>query len=179
MFNICASESAGSDAHSLKTQGAILSGPGELLGLSFRRRCLTSIALQLILSSFSFEFRVSCLKFRTRFSGHFYACNPLSKFSSIVSSVDYLINVLKVQRPVFSEQFSGKARCLKLSLSWHIIQVVQLLKIFQGLHFDCFLVDLMFLQIILVQTINIYIKFCFIFLCNTGSPNSIPNSCSN
>ena len=93
-----------------------------------------------------------------------------------ISSVDYLINVLKVQRLVFSEQFSGEARRLKLSLSWNIIQVVQLLKIFRGLHFDCFLVDLMFLQMILMQTINIYIKFCCIFLCNTGSPNSFPNS---
>ena len=103
-----------------------------------------------------------------------YQCPHLS-----ISSVDYLINVLKVQRLAFSEQFSGKARRLKLSISWHIIQVVQLLNILQGLHFDCFLVDLKFLQIIFVQTINIYIKFCCIFLCNTGSPNSIPNLCSN
>ena len=96
-----------------------------------------------------------------------------------ISSVDYLINVLKVRLLVFSKQFSGKAWRLKLSLSWHIIQVVQLLKIFQGLHLDCFLANVMFLQIILVRAVNIYIKFCWIFLCNTGCPNSIPNSCSN
>ena len=96
-----------------------------------------------------------------------------------ISSVDYLINVLKVRLLVFSKQFSGKAWRLKLRLSWHIIQVVQLLKIFQGLHLDCFLANVMFLQIILVRSVNIYIKFCWIFLCNTGSPNSIPNSCSN
>ena len=81
-----------------------------------------------------------------------------------ISSVDYLINVLKVRRLVFSKQFSGKAWRLKLSLSWHIIQVVQLLKIFQGLHLDCFLANVMFLQIILVRAVNIYIKFCCIFL---------------
>ena len=48
LFNICASEGASSDARSLKTQGAILSGPGDLLGLSFKRRCSTSLTLQLI-----------------------------------------------------------------------------------------------------------------------------------
>ena len=51
LFNICASEGASSDAHSLKTQGVIFSGPGDLLGLSFKRRRLTSLTLQLIYSS--------------------------------------------------------------------------------------------------------------------------------
>ena len=39
MFNICASEGARSDAHSLKTQGAILSGPGPrgLVRLEFQK----------------------------------------------------------------------------------------------------------------------------------------------
>ena len=39
MFNICASEGASSDAHSLKTQGAILSGPGPrgLVRLEFQK----------------------------------------------------------------------------------------------------------------------------------------------
>ena len=50
LFHICANEGASSDPHSLKTQGAILSGPGDLLGLSFKRRRLTSLTLQLILS---------------------------------------------------------------------------------------------------------------------------------
>ena len=52
MFNACACEGASSVAHSLKTQGAILSHPRDLLGVSFRRRRLTSSALQLIFSNF-------------------------------------------------------------------------------------------------------------------------------
>ena len=53
---ICAIKGASSGAHFPKTQEAILSGPGDfLLGLSFRRRRLTSSLLQLIFSSFMTE----------------------------------------------------------------------------------------------------------------------------
>ena len=52
---ICAIKGACSDAHSPKTQEAILSGSGDFLGLSFRRRRLTSSVLQLIFSSFMTE----------------------------------------------------------------------------------------------------------------------------
>ena len=55
IYLICAIKGACSDAHSPKTQEAILSGPGDFLGLSFRRRRLTSSVLQLIFSSFMTE----------------------------------------------------------------------------------------------------------------------------
>lgn len=52
LFSIYVNEGANSDAHDFKMHGAIRSGPGDLLGLSFRRRRLTSSTQQSMFASF-------------------------------------------------------------------------------------------------------------------------------